>query len=184
MYFMGLRAPYRKIPHLGILQILSWWSLIKTAKAGRTFWLPPLLTLLLWNRPWDLRIRAALPISGGKDILNSKDKGTRRRIPTNRPRCFPQFTILLSFSLTEPTPPQLLTLCQKKHKNTQIFLWGFTSFQSLPCHVELTWNHFVCFSPDDPTQMIFQTQSGTSRGSRKNSSSLTYSYEQKLKMPC
>lgn len=79
---------------------------------------------------------------------------------------FPQFTTITSDSSTYiPHNCPLFSKCCINYSG--LFLWVFFSLGRLPCHVKLTLNKSVGFSPAALCQFNFQTQPGTLRGPGK-----------------
>lgn len=146
---MGFRSYYPEIWHLGLLIILSWRSWRKWPKQeGHSDLLPTPFSpetshkTLLWEVP-SLCIPERYPDK--RSIFLFKGKGMPRRIFTNRNCSFPPFTTYLRF-LTFHNSPQLFTKSSIKIQ-LLLSLQVFTSLRSLPCHLKLILNKFVCLSP-------------------------------------
>ena len=102
------------------------------------------------------------PFPEERSVFISKDEN-----PHKQALLFPPV-----YSLTYHIAPQLSTLHQTSHKNTQVCFYG-SSFPDDGSHVTQNANTFVCFLPVNLCQLNFQTQPETLRKLRKAFSSPT-----------
>lgn len=117
---------------------IKWFE--ETTEAGQSLW--PLLP-----SPF-LSETGALPRPRGKEqpyLWGQRD-------PKENPKqqalvSLPQLTTPASYALPSPAPPQPCALNHRKKHSALVVSLGLPFVRSLPCHVKLTRNKCVCFSP-------------------------------------